>query len=73
MKYRFNVRKLIADCGGPRKVADLLEICRTTPYRWQRTGTIPVQALTDLLTTHHHDFNHYVELTKNERRSRRST
>jgi len=35
---RFNAKKFIADCGGVRKVAKILDKSRTAPYRMMQTG-----------------------------------
>jgi len=42
---RFNVRKMIADCGGAAACAEAISVARTTPYRWMKQGSLSSRTL----------------------------
>ena len=58
----FNAKRLVADCGGVRAVADTLGKTRTAPYRMMRTGYVGTNTLAELLTRNPHlNLNDYFE------------
>lgn len=42
---KLNIRRLVDDLGGAAKVAAIVGVPRTAPYRWMRQGYIGSPAL----------------------------
>ena len=42
---KIDIQSLVADCGGPAKVAEITGVQRTAPYGWIRRGYIASTAL----------------------------
>jgi len=62
-KPDFNIDRLIADCGGPKEVAAICNVARSTPYNWSRRRNIALEHLAALkLRFPRLDLNSYVEL-----------
>lgn len=58
----FNAKKFIADCGGVRRVAEVLGKTRTAPYRMITTGLMNTRQFERLLTDNPNlNLNHYFE------------
>lgn len=58
----FNAKKLIADCGGVRRVALILGKTRTAPYRMMASGLMNTRQFEKLLSHNPElNLNHYFE------------
>jgi thymidylate synthase ThyX len=61
---KFDAKKLIDDCGGPRAVAEQLGKARTAPYRMIRTRFMNTHQLEKLIENNPNlNLNHYFEET----------
>jgi|TARA_R110000764_G_scaffold19334_1_gene50900 DNA-binding phage protein len=70
MELKFNVSRLVQDCGGVSQVAELLGNTRTAPYRAMRTGYLGTPTLARLLEHYPNlNINSYFEETKNDRQA----
>ena len=49
MALRLDVAGLVADQGGARRVAQIVGVSRSTPYRWIREGSIGFRLVEALL------------------------
>ena len=45
---KFNVKKLIDDCGGGSNLAKTIGVSRTSPYRWMDQDMITSTKLSDI-------------------------
>lgn len=60
---RLNIGRLVNDLGGARRVAEILGVPRTAPYRWASTGYIASTHLEVLASAHPDlDLMQYFEL-----------
>jgi predicted site-specific integrase-resolvase len=64
---KLNLNKLIRDLGGPVRVAEQMQICRTTPYRWLSVGRISVENLERLKSAFDFSLDLYFEDATHER------
>lgn len=48
MQQKLNIARLVQDCGGARRVAEITGTNRTAPYRWMTAAYISSKALEKL-------------------------
>ena len=70
---KLNIKRLIRELGGPAEISAKSGICRTTPYRWIRSGVISSRYLEKLKTAYDFLLDDYFEETTNDKPSTEST
>tara|TARA_B100000131_G_scaffold298776_1_gene318562 strand:- start:387 stop:605 length:219 start_codon:yes stop_codon:yes gene_type:complete len=64
---KLNIKRLIKDVGGARKVAEIVGVQRTAPYGWVRQGHIRSTFLEKITTANPTlNINKYFEERQNE-------
>lgn len=67
----FNIKSLVADLGGVAKIASTLNIPRSTPHRWLKSGRMSTNFICLILQNFPHvNINSYFEVTPHDKRKR---